>query len=190
MEYTKSCLVFPLRLPPLPTLYPRLTNLIAPMKSTKVRTHKDHTPLLLPKTTTLSQMKHKSMPRFLNALSPLVNLQQKKKTAILRTNSASTVANQAIWHVPVGKNKNLMANHATQSLLAPLPPKRKPPWMRTTPAPTSPPCIMMSTLERYRYVPSQPLSLRIFNLTYCHAVNRFPLCFLFSCKCLSRLRER
>src|SRR6266404_7363390 len=149
MEYTKSCLVSPLRLPPLPTLYPRLMNLIAPMKSTKARTHEDHALLLLPRSTTLSQMKHKSMPRFLNALSPLVNLQRKKKTTVSRTNSASTVANQAIWHVPVGKSKNLTANHATQSLLVPLPPKRMPPWMKTTPVPTLPPCIMMSTLEHY-----------------------------------------
>src|SRR6266404_882370 len=114
MEYIKNCLVFPLRLPPSLILYPRLANLIVPMKSTKVRTHKDHALLLLPRTTTLSQMKHKSMPQFLSVLSPLVNLQWKKKTTISRTNSASTVANQAIWHVPVGKSKNLTANHATQ----------------------------------------------------------------------------
>jgi len=36
------------------------------MKSTKVRTHEDHALLLLPETATLSQMEHKSMPRFLN----------------------------------------------------------------------------------------------------------------------------
>src|SRR6266404_6864098 len=177
MEYTKSCSLFPLHLPPLLTLYPRLVNLIAPMKSTKVRTHEDHALLLRPRTATLSQMKHKSMPRFLNALSPLVNLQQKKKTAISRTN-------QAIWHKPATRKKKMMPDHVTLSPLVPLPPKRKPPWMKTTPVPMSPPCIMMSTLEHYRRVPSLPLSLRIFSLTYCHAVNRFPLCFLFSCKCL------
>src|SRR6267378_6058122 len=176
MEYTKSCLVFPLRLPPLPTLYPRLTNLIAPMKSTKVRTHKDHTPLLLPKTTTLSQMKHRSMPRFLNTLSPLVNLQRKKKTAGSRTNSAFTVANQAIWRKPVTRKRKMMPDHITLSPLVPPPPKRTPPWMKTTPVLMSPPCIMMSTQERYRRVPFQPLSWRIFSLTYCHAVNRFLLC--------------
>src|SRR6266404_2199425 len=163
---------------------PPLLLALVPMKSTKVRTHKDHALLLLPRTATLSQTKHKSMLRFLNILSPLVNLRRKKKTTVSRTNSASTVANQAIWHVPVGKSKNLTANLVTQSLLAPLPPKRTPPWMKMTPVPTSPPCIMMSTLEHYRRIPSQPLSLRIFNLTYCCAVNRFPLCFLFSCKCL------
>src|SRR6267378_2472245 len=103
MEYTKNYLVFLLHLPPSLILYPRLANLTTPMKSTKVRTHEDHALLLLPRTATLSQMKHKSMLQFLNALSPLVNLQRKKKTAISRTNSASTVANQAIRHVPVGK---------------------------------------------------------------------------------------
>ncbi len=159
-------------------------NSITPTKSTKVRTHEDHALLLLPETATLLQKIHKSMPRFPSALNPSVNLRLKKKTAISRTNSASTVANQAIWHVPVGKSKNLMANHAPQSLLAPLPPKRTPPWMKTTPVLTSPPCTTMSTLGRYRCVPSLPQSLRIFNPTYCHAVNRFPLCFLFSCKCL------
>src|SRR6266404_645628 len=184
MEYTKSCSVFPLRLPPLPTLYPRLTNLIVPMKSTKVRTHEDHALLLLPRTATLSQMKHKSMPRFLSALSPLENLRRKKKTAVSRTNSAFTVANQAIWCEPVTRKKKMTPDHETLSPLAPLPPKRKPPWMKMTPVPTSPPCIMMSTLERYRRVLSLPLSWRIFSLTYCCAVNRFPLCFLFSCKCL------
>src|SRR5882762_6860295 len=180
MEYTKSCSVFPLRLPPLPTLYPRLANLIMPMKSTKVRTHEDHALLLLPRTTTLSQMKHKSMPRFLSVLSPSENLRRKKKTAISRTNSAFTVANQAIWHEPVTRNEKMMPNHVTLSPLAPLPPKRKPPWMKMTPVPTSPPCIMMSMLERYQHVPSWPQSLRIFSLTYCRAVNRF----LFSYKCL------
>src|SRR5882757_5525944 len=154
------------------------------MKSTKVRTHEDHTLLLLPRTATLSQMKHKSMLRFLNDLSPLVNLQRKKKTAVSGTNSASTVANQAIWRELVTRKRKMMPNHVTLSPLAPLPPKRTPPWMKTTPVPTSPPCIMMSTLEHYQRVPSLPLSRRIFSLTYCHAVNRFPLCFLFSCKCL------
>src|SRR6266404_4258978 len=185
MEYTKSYLVSLLHLPPSPILYPRLVNLITPMKSTKVRTHEDHALLLLPRTATLSQMKHKSMPRFLNVLSPSVNLRQKKKTAVSRTNSAFTVANWATWHVPVGKNKNLTPNHVTLSRLAPLPPKRKPPWMmKITPVPTSPPCTTMSTLARYRRIPSQLQSLRIFSLTYCCAVNRFPLCFLCSCKCL------
>src|SRR6266404_4911316 len=184
MEYTKSCLVFPLRLPPWPTLYPKPANLIAPMKSIKVRTHKDHALLLLPKTAILSQMKHKSMPRFLSVPSPSVNLQWKKKTAVSRTNSASTVANLAIWHEPVTRKKKMTPDHVTLSPLVPLPPKRKPPWMKMTPVLTSPPCIMTSTLECYRCVPSQPLSLRIFRPTYCHAVNRFPLCFLFSCKCL------
>src|SRR6266404_1278848 len=184
MEYTKSCLVFPLRLPPWPTLYPKPANLIVPMKSTKVRTHEDHALLLLPRTTILSQTKHKSMPRFLSVLSPLENLRRKKKTAVSRTNSAFTVVNQAIWHEPVTRKKKMMPDHVTLSPLMPLPPKRKPPWMKTTPVPTLPPCIMMSTLERYRRVPSLPLSLRIFSLTYCRAVNRFPLCFLFSCKCL------
>src|SRR5882762_630920 len=184
MEYTKSCSVFPLRLLPLPTLYPKPANLIAPMKSTKVRTHKDHALLLLPRTTILSQMKHKSMLRFLNILSPLVNLWQKKKTAVSRTNSAFIVANQAIWREPVTRKKKMMPDHVTLSPLAPPPPKRKHPWMKTTPVLTSPPCIMTSTQERYRCVPSQPLSLRIFRPTYCHAVNRFPLCFLFSYKCL------
>src|SRR6266403_1774394 len=184
MEYTKSCSVFPLHLPPLLTLYPRLVNLIAPMKSIKVRTHKDHALLLLPRTAILSQMKHKSMLRFLNVLSPLVNLQWKKKTAVSRTNSAFIVANQAIWREPVTRKKKMMPDHVTLSPLVPLPPKRKPPWMKTTPVLTSPPCIMMSTLERYQRIPSQPLSLRIFSLTYCCTVNRFPLCFLFSCKCL------
>src|SRR6266404_3625570 len=133
MEYTKSCSVFPLRLPPLLTLYPRLANLIVPMKSTKVRTHEDHALLLLPGTATLSQMKHKSMPRFLNILSPLENLQRKKKTTISRTNSVSTVANQATWHEPVTRKKKMMPNHITLSPLALRPPKRKPPWMKTTP---------------------------------------------------------
>src|SRR6266404_4940005 len=136
------------------------------MKSTKVRTHEDHALLLLPETATLSQMEHKSMPRFLNVQSPLENLQRKKKTAVSRT-------------------KKMMPDHVTLSPLAPLPPKRKPPWMmKMTPVLTSPPCITTSTQERYRRVPSQPLSLRIFRPTYCRAVNRFPLCFLFSCKCL------
>src|SRR6266404_10137 len=152
MEYTKSCLVSPLRLPPLPTLYPRLMNLIAPMKSTKVRTHEDHALLLLPRTAILLLIIHKSMPWFLNALSPSENLWRKKKTAVSRTNSAFIVANQAIWCVPVRRNKNLTPNHATQSLLVPLPPKRKPPWMKTTPVPMSPPCTMMSTLECYQHV--------------------------------------
>src|SRR6266404_936806 len=184
MEYTKNFLVFPLHLPPSLILYPKPANLIAPMKSTKVRTHEDHALLLLLRTATLSQMKHKSMPQFLNVLSLLENLQWKKKTAVSRTNSAFTVANQAIWREPVTRKKKMMPDHVTLSPLAPLPPKRKPPWMRTTPVLTSPPCIMMSMLERYRCVPSLPLSQRIFSLTYCHAVNRFPLCFLFSCKCL------
>src|SRR5882762_10129553 len=184
MEYTKSCLVFPLRLPPWPTLYPKPANLIAPMKSTKARTHKDHALLLLPETTILSQMKHKSMPRFLNILSPLVNLQRKKKTAVSRTNFAFIVANQAIWHESVTRRKKMMPDHVTLSPLTPPPPKRKHPWMKMTPVLTSPPCIMTSTQERYRRVPSQPLSLRIFRLTYCRAVNRFPLSFLFSYKCL------
>src|SRR6266404_2004232 len=96
-----------------------------PMKSTRVRTLEDRALLLLPRTATLSQMKHKSMPQFLSALSPSVNLRQKKKTTISGTNSAYIVANQAIWHTPVGRNKNPTTNHATQSLLAPLPPKRK-----------------------------------------------------------------
>src|SRR5882762_5085029 len=142
------------------------------MKSTKVRTHEDHALLLLPETATLSQMKHKSMPRFLNVRSPLENLQWKKKTAVSRTNSAFIVANLAIWREPVTRRKKMMPDHVTLSPLAPLPPKRSPPWMMT------------STQERYRRVPSQPLSLRIFRPTYCRAVNRFPLCFLFSCKCL------
>src|SRR6266404_2786726 len=184
MEYTKSCLVFPLRLPPWPTLYPKPANLIAPMKSTKVRTHKDHALLLLPRTAILSQMKHKSMLQFLNVLSPLVNLRRKKKTAVSRTNSASTVANLAIWREPVTRKKKMTPDHATLSPLAPLPPKRKPPWMKMTLVPTLPPCIMTSTQERYRRVPSQPLSLRIFRPTYCRTVNRFLLCFLFSYKCL------
>src|SRR5712664_4024454 len=154
------------------------------MKSTRVRTHEDHALLLLPRTTTLLQMKHKSMPQFLSVLSPLENLQRKKKTTVSRTNSAFIVVNQAIWREPVTRKKKTMPDHVTLSPLAPLPPRRKPPWMKTTPVPTSPPCIMMSTLERYRRVPSQPLSLRIFRPTYCCAVNRFPLCFLFSCKCL------
>src|SRR6266404_7188696 len=154
------------------------------MKSTKVRTHEDHALLLLPRTAILSQMKHKSMPQFPNALSPLVNLQQKKKTAVSRTNSAFIVVNQAIWHEPVTRNKKMMPNHVSLSPLVPLPHKRMPPWMKMTPVPMSPPCIMMSTLERYRHVPSLPLSLRIFSLTYCCAVNRFPLCSLFSCTCL------
>src|SRR6267378_7308619 len=157
MEYTKSCLVFPLRLPPCPTLYPKPANLTAPMKSTKVRTHEDHALLLLPETAILSQMKHKSMPRFLSVPSPSVNLQRKKKTAVSRTNSASTVANQAIWHEPVTRKKKMMPDHVTLSPLVPLPPKRKPPWMmKITPVLTSPPCIMMSTQECYRCVPSQP----------------------------------
>src|SRR6266404_2952582 len=101
MEYTKSCSVFPLRLPPLPTLYPKLANLITPMKSTKVRTHEDHALLLLPETATLSQMEHKSMPRFLNVLSPLENLQRKRKTAVSRTNSAFIVATLVICCEPV-----------------------------------------------------------------------------------------
>src|SRR6266403_5926512 len=122
MEYTKSCSVFPLHLPPLLTLYPRLVNLITPMKSTKVRTHEDHALLLLPRTATLSQMKHKSMPRFLNVLSPSVNLRQKKKTAVSRTNSASTVANQAIWCKPVTRKKKMTPDHVTLSPLVPLPP--------------------------------------------------------------------
>src|SRR6266404_1855825 len=125
MEYTKSCLVFPLRLPPLLTLYPRLVNLIAPMKSTKARTHEDHTLLLLPRTATLSQMKHKSMLQFLSVPSPLVNLQRKKKTAVSRTNSAFTVANQAIWCKPVTRKKKMTPDHIILSPLAPLPPKRK-----------------------------------------------------------------
>src|SRR6267378_7633396 len=183
MEYTKSCLVFPLRLPPCPTLYPKPANLITPMKSTKARTHEDHALLLLPETAILSQMKHKSMPWFLSVPSPLVNLQRKKKTAVSRTNSASTVANQAIWRKPVTRKKKMMPDHVTLSPLAPLPPKRKHPWMKMTLVLTSPPCIMTSTQERYRHIPSQPLSLRIFRPTYCRAVNRFPLCFLFSCKC-------
>src|SRR6266404_2296866 len=103
------------------------------MKSTKVRTLEDHTLLLLPETATLLQMKHKSTPQFLNALSPLVNLQRKKKTAVSRTNFASTVANQAIWHTPVERSKKMTPNHVTLSPLTPLPPKRKPPWMKTTP---------------------------------------------------------
>src|SRR6266404_7677247 len=184
MEYTKSCSVFPLRLPPLLTLYPRLANLIVPMKSTKARTQEDHALLLLPKTATLSQMKHKSMPQFLSVPSPLVNLWRKKKTADSRTNSAFTVANQAIWREPVIRKKKMRPDHVTLSPLVPLPPKRTPPWTKMTPVPTSPPCIMMSTLERYRHVPSLPLSRRIFSLTYCRAVNRFPLCSLFSCTCL------
>ena len=155
------------------------------MKSTKVRTHEDHALLLLLRTATLSQMKHKSMLQFLNVLSPLENLRRKKKTAVSRTNSAFIVANQAIWREPVTRKKKMMPDHVTLSPLAPLPPKRKPPWMmKTTPVLTSPLCIMTSTQERYRRVPSQPLSLRIFRPTYCRAVNRFPLCFLFSCKCL------
>src|SRR6266404_148994 len=184
MEYTKSCLVFPLRLPPWPTLYPKPANLIAPMKSTRARTHEDHALLLLPRTAILSQMKHKSMLRFLSILSLLENLQRKKKTAVSRTNSAFTVANQAIWHEPVIRKKKMTPDHITLSPLVPLPPTRKTPWMKTTPVPTSPLCIMMSTLECYRRDPSLPLSQRIFSLTYCRAVNRFPLCFLFSCKCL------
>src|SRR6266404_8780949 len=155
------------------------------MKSTKVRTLEDHALLLLPGTTILLQMIHKSMLWFLNALSPLVNLQQKKRTTVSRTNSASTVANQAIWHAPVRRNKNLTPNHVTLSRLAPLPPKRKPPWMmKITPVLTLPPCTTMSMLGCYQHAPSQPQSLRIFSLTYCHAVDRFPLCFLFSYKCL------
>src|SRR6266404_9376127 len=154
------------------------------MKSIKVRTHEDHTLLLLPETATLSQMKHKSMPRFLNVLSPLENLRQKKKTAVSRTNFAFTVANQAIWRKPVTRKRKIMPDHVTLSPLVPPPPKRTPPWMKTTPVLMSPPCIMMSTQERYRHVPSQPLSLRIFSLTYCRTVNRFPLCFLFTHKCL------
>src|SRR6266404_3204854 len=109
------------------------------MKSTKVRTHEDHALLLLPETATLSQMKHKSMPRFLNVRSPLGNLQRKKKTAVSRTNSAFIVANLAIWHEPVTRRKKMMPDHVTLSPLAPLPPKRKPPWMmKTTPVLTSP----------------------------------------------------
>src|SRR6266404_9417158 len=155
------------------------------MKFTRVRTHEDHALLLLPETTTLSQTKHKSTPRFLTVRSPLENLQRKKKTVVSRTISAFIVANLAIWREPVTRRKKMMPDHVTLSLLAPLPPKRKPPWMmRTTPALTSPPCIMTSTQERYRRVPSQPLSLRIFRPAYCRAVNRFPLCFLFSCTCL------
>src|SRR6266404_9162540 len=150
------------------------------MKSTKVRTHEDHALLLLPKTAILSQMKHKSMLRFLNVLSPLENLWRKKKTTVSRTNSAFTVANQAIWREPVTRKRKMMPDHVTLSPLVPPPPKRTPPWMKTTPVLTSPPCIMMSTWEHYRCVPSQPLSLRIFSLTYCCAVNRFPLCFLFA----------
>ncbi len=155
------------------------------MKSTKVRTLEDHAPLLLPRTAILLQTIHKSMPQFLSTLSPSENSWRKKKTAISRTNSAYTVANQAIWRAPVGRNKKPTPNHATQSLLAPLPPKRKPLWMvKTTPVPMLPPCTIMSTLAHYQCIPSQPQSLRIFSLTYCCAVNRFPLCFLFSCKCL------
>src|SRR6266404_4765210 len=155
------------------------------MKSTKVRTHKDHALLLLPGTPILLQKTHKSMPQFLNTLSPLENLRQKKKTTISRTNSAFTVANLAIWHTLVGRNKNPTPNHVTQSPLAPLLPKRKPPWMmKITLVPTLPPCTTMSMLACYQCIPSQPLSLRIFSLTYCRTVNRFPLCFLFSCKCL------
>src|SRR6266481_9848449 len=121
------------------------------MKSTKVRTHEDHALLLLPETATLSQMTHKSMPRFLNVRNPLENLRRKKKTAVSRTNSASIVENLAIWREPVTRRKKMMPDHVTLSPLAPLPPKRKPPWMmKMTPVLTSPPCIMTSTQERYR----------------------------------------
>src|SRR6266404_8120099 len=118
------------------------------MKSTKVKTHEDHALLLLPRTAILSQMKHKSMLWFLNVLRPLVNLRQKKKTAVSRTNSASIVANQAIWCKPVTRKEKMMPDHVTLSPLAPPPPKRKHPWMKTTPVLMSPPCIMMSTQER------------------------------------------
>src|SRR6266404_2755435 len=128
------------------------------MKSIKVKTHKDHALLLLPEIAILPQMKHKSMPRFLNVLSPLVNLQRKKKTAVSRTNSAFIVANQAIWREPATRKKKMMPDHVTLSPLAPLPPKRKPPWMKMTLVLTSPPCIMTSTQERYRRIPSQLLS--------------------------------
>src|SRR6266436_2128011 len=130
------------------------------MKSTKVRTHEDHALLLLPETATWSQTKHKSMPRFLNVRSPLVNLQRKKKTAVSRTNSAFIVANQAIWRKPVTRKKKMMPDHVTLSPLTPPPPKRKHPWMKTTPVLTSPPCIMTSTQECYRHIPSLPLSRR------------------------------
>src|SRR6266404_3647027 len=120
------------------------------MKSIKVKTHKDHALLLLPETAILSQMKHKSMPRFLNVLSPLVNLRWKKRTAVSRTNFASTVANRARWREPVKRKKKMMPDHITLSPLVPPPPKRKHPWMKTTPVLTSPPCIMTSTQERYR----------------------------------------
>src|SRR5882762_2267459 len=59
-------------------------------------------------------MKHKSMPRFLSVLSPLENLQRKKKTAVSRTNSAFIVVNQAIWREPRPRNPVTTCTTTTQ----------------------------------------------------------------------------
>jgi len=111
------------------------------MKSTKVRTHEDHALLLLPETATVTDETqiNAAVPQ---RPKPFGNLQWRKKTAVSRTNSAFIVANLAIWREPVTRRKKMMPDHVTLSPLAPLPPKRKPPWMmKTTPVLT---CLLVS----------------------------------------------
>jgi len=146
--------------------------------------HEDHTLLLLPRTAILSQMKHKSMLRFLNILSPLVNLQRKKKTAIFKNKLCLYCGKPGHMARACNKKKendarprNPVTTHATTT-------------QEEAPLDEDDSSSHVASLYHDVYagtLPTRPFSapiLRIFRPTYCRTVNRFPLCSCSRCKCL------